>query len=111
MLVNRYEVLKNQALQEPLIWTAQERGDVLIGAFISYKQGVLLVQDVMGVIHRVSDHILSWYSWLQLNEPVRVCTDDLISIQYIGIDCDSNEEGGRPIFKVVIDRATDHIYR
>jgi hypothetical protein len=110
MLVDRYEVLKNQASQEPLIWTAQERGDVLIGAFVSYKQGVLLIQDVLGVIHRVPEHILGWYSWLQLNEPVSVCTDDLIGIQYIGLDYD--EEGKDvPIFKVVIDRVSDHNYR
>jgi hypothetical protein len=100
MIISRFEALKNQASQEPLIWAAENKGDVLIGTFVSYKQGVLLIQDVMGVIHRIPDHILSWYSWLQLNEPVRVCTDDLISIQCIGIDCDSNEEGGRPIFKV-----------
>jgi hypothetical protein len=111
MLISRFEKLEQQASQQPLIWAAENKGDVLIGAFVSNKLGVLLIQDVMGVIHRIPDHILSWYSWLQLNEPVRVCTDDLISIQYIGIDCDSNEEGGRPIFKVVIDRATDHIYR
>ena len=110
MLVDRYEELKNQALQEPLIWTAQERGDVLIGAFVSYKQGVLLIQDMFGAIHRVPEHILGWYSWLQLNEPVSVTTADLIAVQYIGIDYD--EEGkAMPIFKVVIDRATDHIYR
>lgn len=110
MLVDRYEVLKNQASQEPLIWTAQERGDVLIGAFISYKQGVLLIQDMFGAIHRVPEHILGWYSWLQLNEPVSVTTADLIAVQYIGIDYD--KEGNEvPIFKVVIDRATDHIYR
>jgi len=110
MLVDRYEVLKNQASQEPLIWTAQERGDVLIGAFVSYKQGVLLIQDVLGVIHRVPEHILGWYNWLQLNEPVSITTDDLISIQYIGLDNDSEGLEGF-IFKVVIDRATDHIYR
>ena len=110
MLVDRYEVLKNQASQEPLIWTAQERGDVLIGAFVSYKQGVLLIQDMLGAIHRVPEHILGWYNWLQLNDPVSVCTDDLISIQYLGLDNDS--EGLEvSIFKTVIDRATDHIYR
>jgi hypothetical protein len=110
MLVDRYEVLKNQASNQPLIWAAENKGDLLIGAFVSYKQGILLVQDMMGVIHRIPDHILSWYSWLQLNEPVRVCTDDLISIQYIGIDCDSDSKDA-PIFKTVIDRETDHIYR
>ena len=110
MLVNRYEVLKNQALQEPLIWTAQEKGGVLIGAFVSYKQGVLLVQDMMGLIHRVPEHILGWYSWLQLNKPVSITTADLISIQYLGLDYDS-EGLEHPIFKVVIDRETDHIYR
>jgi hypothetical protein len=78
MLVDRYEVLKNQALQEPLIWTAQEKGDVLIGAFVSYKQGVLLIQDMLGVIHRVPEHILGCYNWLQLNEPVSIT--DLISM-------------------------------
>jgi hypothetical protein len=111
MIIKRFEKLKEQASNEPLIWTAQEKGDVLIGSFVSYKQAVLLIQDVMGVIHRVPDHILSWYSWLQLNEPVSINTADLISIQYIGMDYDSNEEGGRPIFKVVIDRAADHNYR
>ena len=110
MLVDRYGVLKNQALQEPLIWTAQERGDVLIGAFVSYKQGVLLIQDMFGAVHRVPEHILGWYNWLQLNEPVSITTDDLISIQYIGLDNDSEGLEGF-IFKVVIDRATDHIYR
>jgi hypothetical protein len=110
MLVDRYEVLKNQASQEPLIWTAQENGDVLIGKFVSYKQGVLLVQDMFGVIHRVPSHVLGWYSWLQLNDPVSITTDDLISIQYLGLDYD--EEGKEvPIFKTVIDRAADHNYR
>jgi len=110
MLVDRYEVLKNQASQEPLIWLAQEKGDVLIGAFVSYKQGVLLVQDMFGVIHRVPDHILSWYIWLQLNNPTAITTSDLISVQYLGLDTDSEGKEER-IFKVVIDRAADHIYR
>ena len=110
MIINRIEKLKERASNESLIWTAQEKGDVLIGAFISYKQGVLLIQDMFGAIHRVPEHILGWYSWLQLNEPVSVTTADLIAVQYIGIDYD--EEGkAMPIFKVVIDRATDHIYR
>ena len=64
----------------------------------------------MRVIHRIPDHILSWYCWLQFNEHTAITTADLISVQYIGIDYD--EEGKQmPIFKVVIDRATDHIYR
>ena len=110
MIINRIEKLKERASNESLIWTAQEKGDVLIGAFVSYRQGVLLIQDMFGAIHRVPEHILGWYSWLQLNEPVSVTTADLISVQYIGIDYD--EEGKEvPIFKVVIDRATDHIYR
>ena len=110
MIINRIEKLKERASNESLIWTAQEKGDVLIGAFISYKQGVLLIQDVMGVIHRVPEHILGWYSWLQLNEPVSVTTADLIAVQYIGIDYDKKGKEVL-IFKVVIDRATDHIYR
>lgn len=110
MIIKRFEKLEQQALQEPLIWAAENKGDVLIGAFVSYKQGVLLVQDMLGVIHRVPSNVLGWFDWLQLNEPVSVCTDDLITIQYIGIDYD--EEGKEvSIFKVVIDRATDHIYR
>jgi ankyrin repeat protein len=108
MLVDRYEVLKNQAGNQPLIWAAENRGDLLIGAFVSYKQGILLVQDMMGVIHRIPDHILSWYSWLQLNEPVRVCTDDLISIQYLGLDYDE-DRNAVPIYNIVIDRAANHL--
>lgn len=52
MLISRFEKLEQQASQQPLIWAAENKGDVLIGAFVSYKQGVLLIQDVMGVIHR-----------------------------------------------------------
>ena len=110
MLISRFEKLEQQASQQPLIWAAENKGDVLIGKFVSYKQGVLLIQDMLGVIHRVPEHILGWYCWLQLNEPVSITTDDLISIQYIGLDNDS--EGLEvSIFKTVIDRATDHIYR
>ena len=47
---------------------------------------------------------------MQLNDPVSITTDDLISIQAIGIDYDS-EGKQEDIFKIVIDRATDHIYR
>ena len=110
MLISRFEKLEQQASQQPLIWAAENKGDVLIGKFVSYKQGVLLIQDMLGVIHRVPEHILGWYCWLQLNEPVSITTDDLISIQYIGLDNDSEGLEGF-IFKVVIDRATDHIYR
>ena len=110
MLISRFEKLVQQASQQPLIWAAENKGDVLIGKFVSYKQGVLLIQDMLGVIHRVPEHILGWYNWLQLNEPVSVTTADLIAVQYIGIDYD--KEGKEvPIFKTVIDRASDHIYR
>ena len=108
MLISRFEKLEQQASQQPLIWAAENKGDVLIGAFVSYKQGVLLIQDVMGVIHRIPDHILSWYCWLQFNEHTAITTADLISVQYIGIDYD--EEGKeQPIYNIVIDRAANHL--
>jgi hypothetical protein len=108
MIINRIEKLKERASNESLIWTAQEKGDVLIGAFISYKQGVLLIQDVMGVIHRVPSNVLVWYSWLQLNAPVSITTDDLISIQYLGLDYDE-DRNAVPIYNIVIDRAANHL--
>ena len=110
MIINRFEKLKEQASNQPLIWAAENKGDLLIGAFISYKQGILLVQDMLGVIHRIPSNVLGWFDWLQLNDPVSITTDDLISIQAIGIDYDS-EGKQEDIFKIVIDRATDHIYR
>ena len=103
MNISRIEYLEQQASIEPLVWTPKRGGEALIGIFVDYDHGVWFIRDAYGVVHRTALNALGIGQWLQWNEYKRITHDDLISIQFLGVERD--EYGKKnPVYNFVIDR-------